>query len=611
MYCGGGHRPARAGAATRLLIAAALAWSAATAGLAATIEYDIQPRLLRLGESATCRITIRGASGAPAPSLPPISGFDISSTGTEQSFSVSPNGRESSVAYVYRLTPREIGTFVIGPFSYSLHGDTVSLPAVEIKVLAPGAGDSASPAQRMSDLLFATLSIDQPHVYVQQSFAMLLSIFSQGLNLDREVQLTDFKTAGLKIEGYDEMGATREVVNGQPYDVRRFRVRATALTAGTFSLSPRLRVNAVVPTQRRRDPIESFFGDAFFSRAQVQPLDVAAQPLDLTVKDLPVEGRPASFSGAVGRYSFDVAARPLQLRVGDPVTITLTIRGQGNLAGITPPALALGDAFKVYEPRLITDDPANGQRVFEQVVIPRTAKATDLPAISFSFFDPQMEAYQTISHGPYTLALDATGATDPMMLQGAGHPAISVPASLGSDIVYLKSAPHHWARHTDRSWYESPVVWSLQGVAPVALALLFLVARRRDAMASDTARARRHHAPRSARLAMAEAEQQRVAGSRQEFFEGLWKVLTTYFGHRFNLAPGEVAAEEVSRRLQRAGLPVPEVVEIRQLFTDCESHRFGSGESAASALSESERQVWQLRLNRLSQLLRQCERLRL
>lgn len=443
---------------------------------------------------------------------------------------------------------------MIGPFSYTLHGDTVSLPAVEIKVLVPGAGDSASPAQRMSDLLFATLSIDQPHVYVQQSFAMVLSIFSQGLNLDREVQLTDFKTAGLKIEGYDEMGATREVVNGQPYDVRRFRVRATALTAGTFSLSPGFastpwcRPSGGATRSRASSAMRSSPGP------RCSPSMWRRNPSIPTVKDLPVEGSPRELFRR---------GRALLLRRGG-ATAAAAGRRSGNPHAHHPrpgqsrrhhssPALALGDAFKVYEPRLVTDDPANGQRVFEQVVIPRTAKATDLPAISFSFFDPQMEAYQTISHGPYTLALDATGATDPMMLQGAGHPAISVPASLGSDIVYLKSAPRRWARHTDRSWYESPVVWSLQGVAPAALAMIFLVARRRDALASDTARARRHHAPRSARLAMAEAEQKRVAGSRQEFFEGLWKVLTTYFGHRFNLAPGEVAVEEVSRRLQRAG----------------------------------------------------------
>lgn len=577
---------------------------------AATIEYDIQPRVLQLGESATCRITIRGAAGAPAPSLPPITGFDVSSTGTEQSFSVTPNGQESSVAYVYRLTPRELGTFTIGPFSYAIRDDQVTLPAVDIKVVAPGAGSSASPTQRLGDLLFAALTTDRPRVYVQQSFTMKLSIYSQGLNLDRDVRLVDFDTSGLKIEGYDEMAGTREVVNNQVYDVRHFRVRATALTAGTFTLAPRLRLNIVVPNQRR-DPFAGFFGDAFFSRPETRPVDVAARPLDLEVRDLPQEGRPASFSGAVGRYSFDVTARPLQLNVGDPVTLNLTIRGQGNLAQVTPPALDLGDAFKVYEPKLVSDAGDSSQRSFEQVIIPRTAQATELPAVSFAFFDPEAESYQTITHGPFPLDLKSSGETSPLVLQGPGRSATDKPAELGSDIAYLKQAPRRWIRLQHAPWYDAPAILALQGVPPLALALLFLAVRRRERLAADTAQARRLQAPRSARSAMAVAERLLEQGRRAEFLESLWRVLTTYFGHRFNLAPGEVSQDEVSRRLQRADLPMPQVLEIAQFFTDCESLRFGGGDAASADLSPDEQQVWRQRLQRLSQLLRNCERLRL
>ena len=579
----------------------------AGASSAATIEYDVQPRVLRLGESATCRITIRGGAGAPAPSLPPIPSFDVSSTGTEQNYSITPQGHESSVTYVYRLSPRELGTFTIGPFAYALGNDQVTLPAVEIKVLAPGANAGTSPTQRLDDLLFATLTAPRPYVYVQQSFEMTLSIFSQGLNLDREIRLLDFNTAGLRIEGYDELATTREAVNNQIYDVRRFRVRATALTAGGFSLAPRLRLNVVVPNQRR-DPIDSFFGD-FFARVQTRPVDVAARPLALEVRDLPAAGRPAGFSGAVGQFTFDVEARPLQLRIGDPVTLTMTLRGSRNMAGLTPPGLDFGDEFKVYEPRLISDAGDASQRIFEQVVIPRSASATNLPSIEFSFFDPYSETYQTLQKGPFTLALDTAGASGPLVFQGSGRPAAAAPTSIGHDIVYLKSAPRHWQTPAAKSWYASPAVIALHAVPPVALAALLVLVRRRERLAGDTARARREQAPRSARKAMAEAEATLRGADITAFYESIARVLSTYFGHRFDLAPGQVTGDIVGRRLQDAGLPTPELSELGQLFAECEARRFGA--TGRADFSDAEREAARTRLHRLNHLLRRCERLRL
>ena len=49
---------------------------------------------------------------------------------------------------------------------------------------------------------------------------------------------------------------------------------------------------------------------------------------------------PPSFAGAVGRgFSLEAAADRSVVQLGDPITLTLTIRGDGNLGNVALPAL--------------------------------------------------------------------------------------------------------------------------------------------------------------------------------------------------------------------------------------------------------------------------------
>src|SRR5262249_40120157 len=79
-----------------------------------------------------------------------------------------------------------------------------------------------------------------------------------------------------------------------------------------------------------------FGGDPFGAR---RPITVQSEPLHLEVLPLPDAGKPADFSGAVGTFDLHVSASPRELKAGDPVTITTTVEGDGNLAAITPPLL--------------------------------------------------------------------------------------------------------------------------------------------------------------------------------------------------------------------------------------------------------------------------------
>lgn len=50
-----------------------------------------------------------------------------------------------------------------------------------------------------------------------------------------------------------------------------------------------------------------------------------SEPLELEVKPLPAEGRPDLFNGMVGEYGIEVEAEPTDVRVGEPITLTIKV----------------------------------------------------------------------------------------------------------------------------------------------------------------------------------------------------------------------------------------------------------------------------------------------
>ncbi len=566
------------------------------------VSFDIQPRVLRVGQPAQCTITVRGADNVPAPSLPRLDGFQISGPGrTQQSSFNMINGRtesDSSTVFTYSLMPLKAGDFTIGPFEYQMGNQKAELPAIQIQVVQPeGGGDR--------EALYAELTSATGNPFVQEVFDLYITVYAhESINLHREISLLGFDTAGLDMKAFQELGQSREVVDNTIFNVRRFRAKARALRSGDFSLNPVLRAHVIVPRdQRRNDPFSDQFFSGFFNRMETRAVDLPAKPLTLHVRPLPEDGKPASFSGAVGSFDFQVAAKPLELAVGDPITLTLTISGEGNLDGITAPAPSAGEYFRTYDIKQVarqTDAGGTaGQLVFEQVLLPQTINAKELPSIEFGFFNPQQEKYVTLSRGPFPLRLSPSANGGSRMVDGSSRAAAAGAKILGSDIVYLKPAPRSFVQDKPRS----RGFWLLQTVPALCAAGVFALSRRRRELNRDVARARRIRAPRSARRGLRMMNDAAASADAVRFTEGLWETLTRYFGNLLNLAPGEVTADVVAHRLGHCGLPQETVEDIAQLFRACDSMRYAPGQGVTSSdMAEMK--------YKLERIIKSCERIK-
>jgi hypothetical protein len=588
--------PAKILSSAGLALIFALTLSAA----AVDVTFDVQPQLLNLGETATATLTFHGVRSAPNVDFPQIPGIQITGTGQQMQFGTGG----SQVSLTYNLFPQKPGTHTIGPYNLEFQGQTITIPAVTLEVRA-GGGDAGAASNEM---IFARITLPSQPPYIHQVFEIVLGLYSlPGVELTRDVNLLGgFPESGFVIGTFEELQMVRAEIGGQFYNLRQFRARARALTAGTFNLQPALRVGVVDRNQqRRRDP---FFD--VFAGPSATPVNVSIPPASLAIRPIPDEGRPADYGGAVGQFDFAMDVRPRELKVGEPITVTLSLQGAGNISAVLPPSFRDAEAYKAYEARQVGNTPdtaaEGGAKSFEQVVIPRTDGLKELPALQFSFFDPVSAQYRTVSAGPFPLTVHPSeNGSNALLLQVPGNAAAGGNSLvLGSDIIYLKPAPARWIPDAGVA-HRNRLLLGLHATAPLALAGLFFATRRRDRLASDVALARRQKAPRSARANLHKAEETlRQNPAAAAVFGPLAAATSDYFGHRLNLPPGAVDAPLILGKLRAANVETDVLAKWQEFFALSDQVRFAS----ASALSRAELGSW---ISTVAALLRKAERIRL
>lgn len=148
---------------------------------------------------------------------------------------------------------------------------------------------------------------------------------------------------------------------------------------------------------------------SYFSREE--RFTVKAESTLLVVKPLPVEGRPESFSGAVGVLNVMSRIDTLNARVGDPVVFTLRVQGVGNVKLFPRPVVEIDWASTVpgtERVRVDTTGPlVRGYKEFDWILTPTREGSVTLPSFTYDYFDPYKREYAAAVTLPITLAVGA------------------------------------------------------------------------------------------------------------------------------------------------------------------------------------------------------------
>ena len=432
---------------------------------AAEIQAGVSSNEAFVGFPITLQVRIDNASKQERPQIDDVDGLEIASAGapSQSQRVMNINGRVTSTVssvYQWQVTPTREGTFTIPPIKVRADGMTSITKAIRITASKSDPGD----------LMMVEVESNQQSVYVGEPIELTLKIDVKAyIDKEENIRLSDGSMWGLLSDRtrWGVFGETieqltmnrmqprgteiiRKDADGKDAAYYRYQVDATLYPGrpGPVDLDE-VKIGFEYPLEisrpnargRNQSPFDSMldddfpfpgsmFGSSFFggsasTRRITKSMPLMIEPaLDsVTAKQIPTAGRPKEFAGAVGRYVIEVAASDTNVQAGDPIELTIRVRGTGQMETIAAPPLSLIDSltdqFKVTD-QLLAGQVNRDQKIFTTTIRPKDETVTEIPAIPFSYFDPDSEEYETSYSEPIAITvtpaevmkLDRVAATD-------------------------------------------------------------------------------------------------------------------------------------------------------------------------------------------------------
>ncbi|MCA9704487.1 MAG: protein BatD [Myxococcales bacterium] len=526
--------------------------------VSAEAELELSATTVRVGERLRIGMEVR-AMGARAPAEIPwpdalLDHFEIANVSSGGGWSSSivlggPVSRISTRQTTATLTPLKAGTYEVS-FRVDIGGSTftsnvVSLEVLEAGVPLPEPPPGSEPTEAPGPV-FLWAAVDKPEAYVGQQVTYALDVYERrsflGIHLRKPPSFTDF--------------FTEELPEGDPVVKRVGDV--------DFRVRPGLR-RALFP--QRAGTLE--IGAAELSVGGRQR--ILSQVLTVEVKPLPSEGRPAGFSpNNVGRYTITAEVDRSTVAGNEPVTLQVTIAGEGNVKFVDPGTWPPIDGMRRYDPKVETrlrkGSVMGGERRYEFLLIPERGGSITIPAHELAFFDPTTERYEVARSEPIVLTIEGGEQAEP-------EPEPE-PEAGGEEIAQLVGGDA-LPRHAPRERWLTPTRWlyGMLGVPALAAGGLLGATLWRRFGADEQLRARARR--RQRRRSLMDAAEQAVEGG-EGFHATLAKLLQEIAVERAGSEGVGLPRPELLRLLGQQDVPPGDVERLRDLLDRCDAARFGA-----------------------------------
>jgi hypothetical protein len=561
---------------------------AAAFGAQSQINAELEPQSIALGESAELTVTVNGSASATS-TVPRVDGLEIEPIGEQTSMQIINGNVTSNVAQLFRVTPNRAGDFTIPAIGgngqpIKLHVDKGpggqtqrAMPQARLHLPASrfSQPSNSMPVDSKNQSAFLRIELPKRELIVGELVPVKVkAYFRSGVSASLNGLPTLSSDAFTLNKFDDNPEQTRELIDSVPYTVVTWTSALSAVKAGDYPLNLDLPVMVRVQEKgaRGNNPFKDFFGDDsafddpffdnFFSNATQKPLTLHTDGATVKIEPIPTQGRPADFAGAVGQFDVTAEASARNGTTGDPLTLRMTITGRGNFDRVTTNGLTSSPDWKTYKPngKFTPDDSAGieGTRTFEQSIVPTKAGAQEIPALSFSYFDPVTQRYVTKSTAPIAVDIAQGSATTP------AAPPTSAPAADVPKRSSDRLAPDQVV--TGRSVVNlRPLVltpWFIAVNAVMITALVFGAVLRwlRQRRANDPRRLEREAAEKCVGEALAKMDAALKVHDSPQFFIAARKALQERLAAKWKLPASRVTISEIRARLNGDG------EEIRSIF---------------------------------------------
>jgi hypothetical protein len=470
----------------------------------AALRAELEPATVQFGSTLTLSIESDGAQPGMRPEVTPLrKDFDVLGTSTSSETTFINGSRSDRTRWLVRLQPRHTGIIDIPPISVG--GEHTA--ALQLNVTDP----SPAAANADSKHVFLEAGIADPgkSIYVQQQIPYTVRLYYDDTLQSGELAAPDPADAIVEQLGEDKRYTAMR--DGRQYNVIERHYAVAPEKSGVLHIPPASFEGMEESSQHSQGdagPAEDvmarllrdtpFANDPFFKGGLGANMtlgdpgrQVAARSPEIA---LDVQPRPAAAKG-IWLPAEQITLHdswednPPQLKVGEPVTRTITIDAKGSAASQIPP-LSLAQPANA---RMYPETPDNQSRTDGNVVygvskqsvtyIPTAPGTLDIPAVELAWWNTSSNAPALAALPSQELKVEAGVATgQPNMPTSAPTSAVAQPRALAVPVT--AAHPTGSASLTER--LQSRWAWFAGGVALLAIVMLSAIAIQRSRRSAST-----------------------------------------------------------------------------------------------------------------------------
>lgn len=579
-----------------------------------TVRTAVEHQEVFVGETFLMQVQVEGSEEPEEPDLSKITGFDVLPRGGQQNSSSSVtivNGKMSRVSrhgyiFNYSLTPKQPGNVLIPSLEVVVDGKRYYSHPLTVSVRKPEESDDFKLKLRLEK---TRAFVGEPVRFTVtwyigkdvRDFQMHLPVLDDARFLVKDDPATaQQKNQGNLVRvvvGREEIIAQKgeEFLDGRKFLTVSFSKILIPKQSGTFSL-PQATVSCEALSgyrqgSRGQDPFSNFFNDDFFSRdfggrsrEIYRTVVVPSNQPELQVADLPEKGKPPGFSGLVGAYSLAVSASPLEVKVGDPITLTIQVAGpfvEEVAISDLDKQLGVRD-FKVPQ-EMAPGVSEGGLKTFTQTIRARHSQVAAIPALTLAYFNTASGSYEVAASQAIPIQVTGARVVSAQDAEGGEQGAASK-----KEIQASKSGINYNYEGDDllvnQEEGDQPatalIIWLLVIGGPPLLYLcavlgsFFLRKRQQD---PERRLARRAMAVLMKELKKIGSDQGMEDARR---YQELGRALKNFLGAKLQRNPEALIFDDVVASLKRCGVEQESLDGLKQILELCEAYRYAGGRVA-------------------------------
>ncbi len=560
-------------------------------------QASLSSREAGIGEPITLTVQVQTTEkpdNLPWPTVKGLENFSVQkSSGTSNSSSTTIiNGKVSSqtfyiVSFTFTLTAQKPGTFALGPIRYAYKGYDHDLGSATVTI------------QKTEPSLSIRPSVNKHKVYVGEQVVYTLRIVPQpnvqSINLTQGLQkLLGSRFYFQRLETKVEPKTV--TLNGVATKVYDLHISLFPLLSGTAKLEGiPVQYQQVARAQQRRrtGSVFDMFDDDFFGGARLVTMEAISSPIQIEAQPLPTPA-PSSFSGSVGDYSVKADLDRSECPTGEAVTLTITIRGNGQPKSIGKPQLPDLSAFEVFSPEeesktQIRDGQIWSTKTYKYVLVPKRKGQYALGGVGYTYFQPSNASYLSAKSEPLNLIVTQGKENEIPVGRVMSQQEV---AELGSDIRHIQTGMQ--LEREDDFLYRKFGFWSLWLMSPMAFAGALVMRSRKRQLETDAGLKRRSTANSLLRKRLREADQALDKKDAKGFYRELALALQGFVSDRLNVEFRGMVLDEAKQRLEQAGLSREGLEAWAQLHQECDFGQFAGLGSDVESMRKARQGAEQL-----------------